>query len=144
MRCPKCGYISFDHIDTCLKCNKDISGDVEVEGTTYHAAAPSFLRIPTRSDEEEDELQAEEFEGEEFELSDPDLAVLSTEDEGIEFIDDEEDVAEVAMEEADGDIDFQLEADEEIEEEGFDFDFDDDEAAAPCFGKRGTDFLLCS
>lgn len=129
MRCPKCGYISFDHIETCLKCNKDISGGVEVEGTTYHAAAPSFLRVPQRSDGDDEELQAEEFEDEAFELSDPDLAVLSDDDE-IDFIDDEEDVEDIAIEEVGGDIDFQLEADEELEEDGFDFDFDDD-AAAP-------------
>jgi len=27
MRCPKCGYISFDHNISCPKCNKDISGE---------------------------------------------------------------------------------------------------------------------
>ncbi len=25
MKCPKCGYISFDYNDTCPKCNKDLS-----------------------------------------------------------------------------------------------------------------------
>ena len=24
MRCPKCGYISFDHLEQCLKCKKNI------------------------------------------------------------------------------------------------------------------------
>ncbi|RLB12335.1 MAG: hypothetical protein DRG63_11820 [Deltaproteobacteria bacterium] len=27
MRCPKCGYISFDYNMACPKCNKDISGE---------------------------------------------------------------------------------------------------------------------
>ncbi len=27
MRCPKCGYISFDHNLTCPKCNRDISSE---------------------------------------------------------------------------------------------------------------------
>ena len=25
MRCPKCGYISFDHLDQCQKCRADLS-----------------------------------------------------------------------------------------------------------------------
>ncbi len=24
MRCPKCGRISFDHLETCRKCNSDL------------------------------------------------------------------------------------------------------------------------
>ena len=54
MRCPKCGYISFDHMETCLKCKKDISDSAEVEGTTYHAASPSFLRVPDKKASEPD------------------------------------------------------------------------------------------
>lgn len=53
MRCPKCGYISFDHVETCLKCKKDISGKVDVVGTTYHAAAPSFLKVGLTSTPED-------------------------------------------------------------------------------------------
>jgi hypothetical protein len=25
MKCPKCGYHSFDHLDSCRKCNSDLS-----------------------------------------------------------------------------------------------------------------------
>ncbi|MCF6179000.1 MAG: hypothetical protein L3J63_06390 [Geopsychrobacter sp.] len=25
MKCPKCGYNSFDHLDSCKKCNKDLT-----------------------------------------------------------------------------------------------------------------------
>ncbi len=132
MRCPKCGYISFDHIETCLKCNKDIAGGVEVEGTTYHAVAPSFLRVP-KKDDTETEMQAEELGDGAFEFADPDLDVLSDGDEELSFIDSDEDLVDIAVEEvveeAEG-IDFQLEADEELDEEGFDFDFDDEETAA--------------
>jgi hypothetical protein len=115
MRCPKCGYISFDHIDTCLKCNKDISGEVTVEGTTYHAAAPSFLRVPKRHDVEA-EPQAVEFGDGNSAFADSDLDIA------IEEVKDEE--------ESEG-IDFQLEADDDLDEGleagGFDFDFDEDE-----------------
>jgi hypothetical protein len=27
MRCPKCGYISFDHLNRCNKCQTDLSGE---------------------------------------------------------------------------------------------------------------------
>ena len=51
MRCPKCGYISFDHLETCKKCQKYI-GDVgaEINGTTYNAETPLFLIITSRED----------------------------------------------------------------------------------------------
>ncbi len=44
MRCPKCGYISFDQITNCLRCNKDI-GKVaeEVNGSVFNAVAPDYL-----------------------------------------------------------------------------------------------------
>ena len=46
MRCPKCGYISFDHLETCRKCNKSI-GDatVDLQGTAFDSAAPPFLQV---------------------------------------------------------------------------------------------------
>jgi len=44
MRCPKCGFISFDHLTTCNKCGKDIT-DVaaELQGTTVKVDSPMFL-----------------------------------------------------------------------------------------------------
>lgn len=48
MRCPKCGYISFDNIDTCKKCNKLVGSlTSEINGTIYNATAPSFLKFST-------------------------------------------------------------------------------------------------
>lgn len=129
MRCPKCGYISFDHVDTCLKCKKDISGKVEVEGTTYHATAPSFLKVPGRNDQEEDS----DFIGndiglddddDEYELSDPDLDILVDND---EFAFDDE--ATISFDDADlGEVEeeFQLEVDGSDEDDSFGFDLDDD------------------
>jgi len=50
MRCPKCGYISFDHQETCKKCAKNIGDTVaEVNGTVYEALAPVFLNVGTQS-----------------------------------------------------------------------------------------------
>ncbi|BCO10333.1 hypothetical protein GF1_27090 [Desulfolithobacter dissulfuricans] len=45
MRCPKCGFISFDHLETCVKCGRDISEvSAELDGTIYQVEAPLFLR----------------------------------------------------------------------------------------------------
>jgi len=46
MRCPKCGYISFDTFGTCKKCNREIGKLLEeLDGTVFEATAPSFLHI---------------------------------------------------------------------------------------------------
>ena len=92
MRCPKCGYISFDHIDTCLRCNKDVSKASAVEGTTYNVAAPAFLKFTKRdhSDEEKNEISFD-TDDDDFGVVDPDLDVLvednedDGEEEGISF-----------------------------------------------------------
>lgn len=46
MRCPKCGFTSYDHLETCKKCHKVLT-DVAaaVNGTTYESVAPLFLKI---------------------------------------------------------------------------------------------------
>jgi len=80
MRCPKCGFISFDHVDTCLKCNKDISNSPsELVGTTYNVAPPSFLKIQKGSERsrEEDAGIAFDISKEESDVIDPDLDVLA-------------------------------------------------------------------
>ena len=40
MRCPKCGYISFDYNTSCPKCNKDISAEQK------RLNLPSFMPDP--------------------------------------------------------------------------------------------------
>ncbi|TKB05745.1 hypothetical protein [Desulforhopalus sp. IMCC35007] len=46
MRCPKCGYISFDNVDECLKCKKNIKSASEVlQGSVLKVAPPSFLKF---------------------------------------------------------------------------------------------------
>jgi len=52
MRCPKCGYISFDHLETCLKCKKDIKSVSDVlSGTVFNVQTPSFLKFEAGSSE---------------------------------------------------------------------------------------------
>jgi hypothetical protein len=44
MRCPKCGFISFDHLTACAKCGKDIAEVAsELQGTSIKVEAPMFL-----------------------------------------------------------------------------------------------------
>ncbi|PIE58800.1 MAG: hypothetical protein CSA33_01225 [Desulfobulbus propionicus] len=46
MRCPKCGYISFDHLEHCKKCRKPIGALLkEIQGTTYDVEPPRFLHF---------------------------------------------------------------------------------------------------
>lgn len=46
MRCPKCGYISFDHVDECLKCKKNIKSASELlQGSVLKVPSPSFLKF---------------------------------------------------------------------------------------------------
>jgi hypothetical protein len=48
MRCPKCGYVSFDYNQTCPKCNKDISSEKAKIGlTSFKPIPPSLLGVLT-------------------------------------------------------------------------------------------------
>lgn len=52
MRCPKCGYISFDHLEQCVKCKKNIKAVSEaLPGTVFNVPAPAFLHLDLDSDE---------------------------------------------------------------------------------------------
>lgn len=82
MRCPKCGYISFDHLDTCLKCNKEISkASDSLRGTAFNVAPPSFLKIEPTPQEEVDTTADIDFEdGIDMDAIDPDLDILLDDD----------------------------------------------------------------
>ncbi len=123
MRCPKCGYISFDHIDACLKCNKNISKvSSKVEGTTYNVAAPSFLKFTPSSASQAEEKSEISFDtaSADYDIVDPDLDVLaddnemeeSSADASISFGDEFEGLDSLAE-----DDNFELETDELVGEE---------------------------
>ncbi len=74
MRCPKCGYISFDHLDSCRKCHKLIA-DTGFKGASYLAVAPVFLM-------QSQEVHDSGFDEEMVEVLDPDLDLLADESDG--------------------------------------------------------------
>lgn len=93
MRCPKCGYISFDHLETCNKCGKSIGEIVtELNGTVYDALAPSFLQI-----REDDRLHGQPFSspvpGDEEAVTDNGTDTVVREGIDTEFVLDDEDPA---------------------------------------------------
>jgi len=46
MRCPKCSFISFDVLETCVKCGKKISAAAEeLKGTVASVTPPPFLKF---------------------------------------------------------------------------------------------------
>ena len=113
MRCPKCGYTSFDHLENCKKCNRAIVDLVPgIDGTVYNALAPTFLRLtekmptqtPTVSEqtwEDEADVVGNETEGAvregidtEFFLDD-DITTITSEDndEAVLNLDDFEEVS---------------------------------------------------
>ena len=126
MRCPKCGYISFDRLEACLKCKKNIKVASEaLQGGILHVASPTFLNLHPESEESEldkgDFAVDEEGVGEEY--VDPDLAILleeeSTEGEedGLSLEGGKDDFADLDIsmdEEAEDGVTVELNEDDEI------------------------------
>jgi len=71
MRCPKCGYTSFDHLATCKKCLKSLADvSATVNGTTYDAVAPLFLKITREMEQTSVPHTVQKLDFEEFEVED--------------------------------------------------------------------------
>ena len=132
MRCPKCGYISFDNVEKCLKCRKNIAEASSLfQGSVLNVTTPVFLKLVPDEEEVEDmgemEASSEEidFADDEIELTDPDLDIL---------LDEEEDTAEVQLELDDGEEVEPSALDDLSEIESFTEDEAGEEEAAPDFG----------
>ncbi len=132
MRCPKCGYITFDHLDNCPKCKKDISKvSLKVVGTTYNVTTPLFLKFSQGGgiEEKKEDFIAFDNSQDGFDVVDPDLDVLVDEpEEGDDFnFDDDSSFADNDFEGSSGD-DFSLNSDEpedgEIDLGGFEDAFE--------------------
>lgn len=143
MRCPKCGYISFDHLETCLKCNKKIKGiSKDLSGSVHKVAVPVFLSFGAGSEDADDSFDASGtfVDTEDMllddEISDPDLDILLDEDDrqdeeiAFELSDDEEDSSDEITLDLGQDFDLGLPGDdskvlEDEEEGGISLDFGD-------------------
>lgn len=54
MRCPKCGYLSFDHLEICRGCRKNIAKfSQELSGTVFQSEPPDFLRFEAEEEPQE-------------------------------------------------------------------------------------------
>ena len=95
MQCPKCGYISFDHLEVCVKCKKNIKAVSDsLHGSVFPVKAPAFLLLQPRQTEDEKDT-ADDFgkqSGADEEYVDDDLEILiedaPEQDAEIEFTED--------------------------------------------------------
>jgi len=136
MRCPKCGFISFDHLEVCLKCKKDIKVASEaLQGGVLHVASPTFLNLHPESEEsqlDEGELVVDDGEVVE-EYVDPDLDVLIEDEaeegeiEGLSLVAGRDDFADLEISMDDGDEEIAIDLGQDEGEIAVDLDrFDDD------------------
>jgi len=147
MRCPKCGYISFDHLESCKKCNKNISeASVDLDGTVFAVAAPVFLDLEYKEsaglpDEEEDITTLEESLGDGEEVVDLSFEEDEVDGEIVMDLGDDEDFDDVGMvEEVDAPT-LELDALEEVApEDEITLDFGAEEEA-PESGEDADDGL---
>ena len=103
MRCPKCGFISFDHLTSCASCGRDISEVAsELQGTSIKVDPPMFLGGALAA------MTSAEDSYEEH--------AMDADDEGIDFnmeMDaEEEEAPEMAAAEEEVDFSFEEEAEE--------------------------------
>ena len=131
MRCPKCGYISFDHLEVCVKCKKNIKAVSDtLHGTVFQVQAPSFLQLQPR--QAEDETADDVLVAQSDEYVDDDLDILIEEpqdkDKEIEFGGDEQ--PELKLEADKKTAEGEEEEDREIEIDFSQFEDDPDEGPA--------------
>lgn len=94
MRCPKCGYISFDRVERCGKCANDLAAvAAQLQGPMAKVAAPMFLgsllgRATAAVAEEAAEEMAVDLAGEELDLGE--VALMEEPEESVEAAVEEE------------------------------------------------------
>ena len=118
MRCPKCGFISFDHLTSCAKCKRDVSElAVELQGTSIKSELPMFLSgaLGAFSAEEEETFEEQALDTEMEEGIDFDMEMEGEEevagaDIDFSFEDEGEEQADISLAEAEAveDVDFDL------------------------------------
>lgn len=138
MRCPKCDYISFDLMEICGDCKKNIAKfSSELSGVVFKAETPDFLWfVKPQEEEKEEEAAADEEEAEE--------EPADTDEDGLDYggaDDDQENTVEFAADEDSG-LDLGEAAEDETKEIEFDLGGGDDEPAAEEEAKEEIAFDL--
>lgn len=136
MRCPKCGYISFDSLEFCRKCKKNIENVSEsLQGGVLQVTPPSFLKLQPESLEgQQDEYELlvdDERAGEEY--VDPDLDVILEED-SYEELSSELDSDDKGDESADFEISM-----DDLEDDDIAIDFSENDEIAIDLGQEEDD-----
>jgi len=148
MRCPKCGFISFDHLTSCAKCGKDIAEVAsELQGTSIKLETPMFLSAALAGYGDREGSFEEISMETEVEEGVVDISMETEVEEGVDISMEDEPVEQEApeMAGAEADIDFSFEEDEaqtdsssfgeKVEEAGapvaFDVDAEVEEEARP-------------
>ncbi|MGB3649117.1 MAG: hypothetical protein WA992_11375 [Desulfobulbales bacterium] len=148
MRCPKCGFISFDPLTSCKKCGKDIAEVAsELQGTSIKLETPMFLSAALAGYGDREGSFEEISMETEVEEGVVDISMETEVEEGVDISMEDEPVEQEAPEMAgtEADIDFSFEEDEaqtdsssfgeKVEEAGapvsFDVDVEVEEEARP-------------
>jgi len=148
MRCPKCGFISFDHLTSCAKCGKDIAEVAsELQGTSIKLETPMFLSAALAGYGDREGSFEEISMETEVEQGVVDISMETEVEEGVDISMEDEPVEQEApeMAGAEADVDFSFEEDEaqtdsssfgeKVEEAGapvsFDVDAEVEEEARP-------------
>ena len=144
MRCPKCGFISFDHLASCSKCGRDISEVAsELQGTSIKVEPPMFLSgalaafAESEESFEEHAMEDDVAGGIDFNMEMEDEAVeMDAAAEDVDFsFEEEEEAFDVAPE---GDADFEIVE----EEEGADISLAEAEAEEAGIAEEDVDIEL--
>ena len=113
MRCPKCGYISFDYNESCPRCNKAIAPEREkMKLPSYKPDPPSLLGALTGKAKKSSDVDLMETPGT-AELLDRELD-FATED--LEFKDEDALTTETTEPELDDTYRFEVPLEEDAEE----------------------------
>ncbi len=100
MRCPKCGYISFDYVNNCEKCGKDLKEVAFVLGPfIMENQGASWFEVPDRQEVEKqtdnelfDTVSVPEPETAPLDLRDIDVSDLISDEMPMDVVDDGEEV----------------------------------------------------
>jgi hypothetical protein len=125
MKCPKCGYHSFDHLESCRKCGQDMT-DHKAKFNLHGFFHPAQAAV-----RHEESAAAEDLS--------PDIEPVSGDvDFGFDFLAEEEEISEEGP--AAGNADFDLEVDQDDLNIARPFEIDGESVPADkTFGKKDKD-----